>query len=291
MIKYESIISSFDDKDTLYNWLRKVEEQLKNASATGFVVNKKGNATLSFSITFADGETLESGDIVLQQGESVDNARISNGILQLHLTNGSWLNAGNVGAVSSFEIDASQHVIVHYQDGTSADLGALGDFSNADFTAKTLEQTNANFLGDNINFSAPSGLEITNTYNRLEIVNQILYVIINFKILNNSGVQKTFSGVDLMAELPHKYAQKVIDVLGNSVGDVASEAYVFITGDNALATKNTSSYNGEKLSGKIFLCNRNIVDKLSVFANLDNTLTMETGDYLYFTGRIALTLI
>lgn len=125
MIKYETIISNFDDKTTLYNWLRKVEEALKNASATNFVVNKKGNATLSFSITFADGTTLESGDIVLQQGESVDGARIASGVLQLHLTNGTWLTAGNLGAVSGFSIDASQHLIVTYQDGTTEDLGAI----------------------------------------------------------------------------------------------------------------------------------------------------------------------
>ena len=125
MIKYETIISNFDDKVTLYNWLRKVEEALKNASATNFVVNKKGNATLSFSITFADGTTLESGDIVLQQGESVDGARIASGVLQLHLTNGTWLTAGNLGAVSGFSINASQHLIVTYQDGTTQDLGAI----------------------------------------------------------------------------------------------------------------------------------------------------------------------
>ena len=125
MINYDTIISNFDDKVTLYNWLRKVEEALKNASATNFVVNKKGNATLSFSITFADGETIESGDIVLQQGESVDQARIASGILQLHLTNGSWLTAGNVKPVSNFNIDTNQHLIVNYQDGTSQDLGAI----------------------------------------------------------------------------------------------------------------------------------------------------------------------
>lgn len=125
MIKYETIISNFDDKTTLYNWLRKVEEALKNASAINFVVNKKGNATLSFSITFADGTTLESGDIVLQQGESVDGARIASGVLQLHLTNGIWLTAGNIKPVSNFSIDASQHLIVNYQDGTSQDLGAI----------------------------------------------------------------------------------------------------------------------------------------------------------------------
>lgn len=125
MINYDTIISNFDDKVTLYNWLHKVEEALKNASATNFVVNKKGNATLSFSITFADGETLESGDIVLQQGESVDQARIANGVLQLHLTNGTWLTAGNIKPVSNFNIDTNQHLIVNYQDGTSQDLGAI----------------------------------------------------------------------------------------------------------------------------------------------------------------------
>lgn len=141
MINYETIISNFDDKVTLYNWLRKVEEALKNASATSFVVNKKGNATLSFSITFADGETLESGDIVLQQGESVDQARIASGILQLHLTNGTWLTAGNLGAVTNFSIDANQHLIVNYQDGTSQDLGAIfnGNVNIAgNFTANSI---------------------------------------------------------------------------------------------------------------------------------------------------------
>lgn len=141
MINYDTIISNFDDKVTLYNWLRKVEEALKNASATNFVVNKKGNATLSFSITFADGETLESGDIVLQQGESVDQARIASGVLQLHLTNGTWLTAGNIKPVSNFNIDANQHLIVNYQDNTSQDLGAIfnGNVNIAgNFTANSI---------------------------------------------------------------------------------------------------------------------------------------------------------
>lgn len=152
MIKYETIISNFDDKVTLYNWLRKVEEALKNASATNFVVNKKGNATLSFSITFADGTTLESGDIVLQQGESVDGARIASGVLQLHLTNGTWLTAGNLGAVSSFSINASQHLIVTYQDGTTQDLGAIfnGNVTISGNLSVTGTMNAAKVMGDEI---------------------------------------------------------------------------------------------------------------------------------------------
>lgn len=125
MINYDSIISAYNDKPTLMEWLKKVEEALKGASATSFSVNKKGDATISFQIDFDDGTSLESGEIILQQGESVTGASIVNGHLILTLTNGDELDAGSVGAVSSFSIDASQHLIVTYQDGTTNDLGAI----------------------------------------------------------------------------------------------------------------------------------------------------------------------
>lgn len=96
MLNYETLLSSYDDKLTLMQWLKKVEAALKNASATSFVLNKKGNATISFSIVFEDGTSLESGDIVLQQGESVESAYIQNGNLHLVLTNGDDLDAGNM---------------------------------------------------------------------------------------------------------------------------------------------------------------------------------------------------
>ena len=192
MINYETIISNFDDKTTLYNWLRKVEEALKHASATNFVVNKKGNATLSFSITFADGTTLESGDIVLQQGESVDQARIASGILQLHLTNGTWLTAGNVKPVSNFSIDASQHLIVNYQDGTSQDLGAI--FNGNVNIAGTLNATKV--TGDEIienmtgyTFNKPNNENLTKDVLYAGVVkngNKLTFCI--FAKLNRTGV-------------------------------------------------------------------------------------------------------
>lgn len=94
MLNYETILSSYDDKMTLMQWLKKVEEALKHASATAFRVNKKGNATISFILDFEDGTTLESGDIVLQQGESVNGAYIENNHLFITLTNGQVIDSG-----------------------------------------------------------------------------------------------------------------------------------------------------------------------------------------------------
>lgn len=96
MIDYDTILSTTEDKLTLLQWLKKVEAALKDASATTFKVNKKGNATLTFSIVFADGSELESGEIVLQQGESVVSGEIVNGHLLLTLSNGDVLDTGTL---------------------------------------------------------------------------------------------------------------------------------------------------------------------------------------------------
>ena len=125
MLNYETLLSSYDDKLTLMQWLKKVEDALKNASAVAFNVNKRGDATLTFSVVFEDGTELETGPIVLEQGESVASAAIVGGHLKLTLSNGDVLDAGDLGGVSSFSIDASQHLIVHYQNGTTQDLGAI----------------------------------------------------------------------------------------------------------------------------------------------------------------------
>lgn len=125
MINDNTILSSFNDRPTLLEWLKKVEDALKSDTATAFHVNNRGNATLTFSIDFANGSSLESEPIVLQQGESVIGAEIRNGHLILTLTNGDELDAGDVKPVTSFLINDSQHLIVNYDDGTNQDLGAI----------------------------------------------------------------------------------------------------------------------------------------------------------------------
>lgn len=149
MIDYNTILSTTEGKLTLLQWLKKVETALKDASATSFKVNKKGEATISFSIVFADGSELESGEIVLQQGESVQSAAIVNGHLILTLTNGDELDAGDLGGVTSFSIDASQHLIVHYQNGTAQDLGAIftGNVNIAgNFTADSIVENMTGYV-------------------------------------------------------------------------------------------------------------------------------------------------
>lgn len=163
MLNYETLLSSYDDKLTLMQWLKKVEEALKDASAVSFKVNKRGDATLTFSVVFEDGSELETDPIILQQGESVQAATIRNGHLILTLTNGDELDAGDLGAVSGFSINASQHLIVTYQNGTTQDLGAIftGDVTLAgNLTAVGIRATGTGIKTSVIQQEVESGIDV-----------------------------------------------------------------------------------------------------------------------------------
>ena len=147
-INKQTIISAFDDKLTLLQWLKTINKALDEAVLTGVEVRQKGNATFSFVVTFEDGTELVSNEFVLAQGESINGATIRNGHLYLSLTNGDELDAGNVKPVTSFAINESQHLIVNYGDGTSQDLGAIfsGNVNvDGNFTANSIvENMNSN---------------------------------------------------------------------------------------------------------------------------------------------------
>ena len=61
MINEETIVSVYDDKMTLLQFLKTINKALDEAVLTSVEVSKKGNATLSFVFDFADGTKIESG--------------------------------------------------------------------------------------------------------------------------------------------------------------------------------------------------------------------------------------
>lgn len=77
MINDQTILSSFDDKPTLLEWLKKVEDALKTDTATAVSVENPSANTYVFKITFADGDSISSGNVVFP--DSVKDVSIKNG--------------------------------------------------------------------------------------------------------------------------------------------------------------------------------------------------------------------
>ena len=299
-INKETIISVFDEKLTLMQWLKTINKALDEAVLTGVEVRQKGNATYSFVVTFEDGTELESNEFVLAQGESINGARIEDGHLYLSLTNGDELDAGNVKPVTSFAINASQHLIVYYGDGTSQDLGTLADFSNADFVAKTLSQSQYNY-SRNFNMTSVTNIDVTNIYNIFGVINNVLHCIVNFSLKNNSANAITFGqgyGYIGLANLSltQAVAEKIFDFDGKAVSDETSTSGTLIASIPCQLFKNKiMSEASDFIEARLTLVNRGSANGLSVQVSLiggtSNRITLEPNEELFITGRLALTLI
>lgn len=60
MINWKTILSSFDDKPTLMQWLKIVEKALENASLESVTAKTAPNNAIAFEFKFADGSTVTS---------------------------------------------------------------------------------------------------------------------------------------------------------------------------------------------------------------------------------------
>lgn len=72
MINYETILSTFDDKLTLLQWLQKVEEALQGAGLERVDITQVTPTTAVFKFTFADGTSLTTPSITLPRGPKGD---------------------------------------------------------------------------------------------------------------------------------------------------------------------------------------------------------------------------
>lgn len=86
MINDNTILSSFNDRPTLLEWLKKVEEALKSDTATGVSVENHSVNSYIFKITFADGKSISSDTIRFP--DSVKGASILNNHLILTMQSG-----------------------------------------------------------------------------------------------------------------------------------------------------------------------------------------------------------
>ena len=107
MINYETILSLFDDKLTLLEYLTKIEQALRNEKLTDITVTQTDASHVYFTFVFEDGSTIDTPTFTLPQGEQGEQ-----GIQGVSVTNA--------------EIDASGHLILTLSNGNTIDAGATG---------------------------------------------------------------------------------------------------------------------------------------------------------------------
>lgn len=68
MINYETILSAFDDKETLLKWLQKVEKALTDSTLTSVDCVNVDDSHIKFTFNFADGTTIDTPDVYVKPG-------------------------------------------------------------------------------------------------------------------------------------------------------------------------------------------------------------------------------
>ena len=139
MIKKDTIVSTTDGRLTLLQWLKKVEDALKNASATAVKGVPQADGKVVFEIDFADGTSIKSdpfqlpeklpdgyavdasGNVTLNGGLHVDNAgnvemgknAIVNGTLTLNTPENLIFKAGSINPIpEGYAVDGAGNVTI-----------------------------------------------------------------------------------------------------------------------------------------------------------------------------------
>ena len=160
---------------------------------------------------------------------TIQDIQIVAGHLIITTYAGEQIDAGEVKTVVSMHIDASQHLIVTYNTGATEDLGAIfsgnitisgdlavtGDASiSGDLQAETLEQTQANVSVD-FSSAVPTTINPDLTYVakycRFEVLNNILYIVWNFELRNDTASNKLVNWTRMPVTIPTALASKIYD--------------------------------------------------------------------------------
>lgn len=198
MINDNTILSSFNDRPTLLEWLKKVEEALKSDTATGVSVENPSVNSYIFKITFADGKTIAS-----------DTIRFPDSVKGVSILN--------------------NHLVITMQSGATEDLGVINPYaetivSNSD-TGTTEIRNNAVVDGNlQVNGSLKNLENIVDSHGRHRFFDMPLTLS---DTLNNLGLNMTYGKIGLSGN--HLSIVAIIaNKSGNTITIPKSSIYAFV---------------------------------------------------------------
>ena len=168
---------------------------------------------------------------------------------------------------------------------------ALQGLVNADVKVKTIEQSEPNwsisFEPEMSTSAVAKGLTITNIYNRLQVINNILYIVMVNKVLNETGSAISYGspdGVSGEITLPEEIADKIYDINGKKLSETGTGSVDISSNPNGIQTG--VGYAPQRMS-----LTHNGVNKLKITLEPSPSLSITASNSVSTFGRTFLTLI
>lgn len=231
-----------------------------------------------------------SGEVISLNSKNI-TVTLSNGALGTSTVSAATYTSSKIDSLVGAKADLSY---VNTELAKKANL-AGANFTGA-VTAPTFEQTTTN-VSVSFNFSTGSpDIQITNAYNRLIVVNGILYAIANIKMKNISGANKNIGGAwggtpFIAVNLPADVASKIYDIDGVSAHE-AGTARKLITSVHASCVSGTlgdagaTTYNDFRFD----LTNTPSTNQVACYFNSNQYITLAADEEITLMARAAITL-
>ena len=194
MINYETILSLFDDKLTLLQYLTKIEEALKNEQLTDITVTQTDASHVYFTFVFEDGSTIDTPTFTLPAGpQGIQGPQGEQGI------QGEQGEQGPAGAdgidgisVTGAEINVNNHLILTLSNSNTIDAGLVSSFKVINIG--TFNYVTPTFAGASLGTYTPTQSELNAIFNdnyycllkfTLQISESVSEVHYLYKIVND----------------------------------------------------------------------------------------------------------
>ena len=153
-----------------------------------------------------------------EQQYQIFSAEVVSGHLILHLYNGEDVDAGVVKGISYMDINGSQHLIAHYNDGTTEDLGAIFQ-GNVNISGNlTADSIIENMSGYSFSPRTLANVNITNVYCGIVKNGNKLTVVQFFKIERTGSASYGAVGeFNIPSEVANKLYPTQIGVVTNAL--------------------------------------------------------------------------
>lgn len=170
MINYDSILSAFDGKPTLLQWLKLIKKALDESVLKDITVSQDGTSTV-FTFNFEDGTSISTPAVTLPKGDT--GAKGDKGEQGVSVTGVDEVSNEVVGGQTlttlrfNFSNGTNNEVVVHAENGKNASGGKL--YAHALFInlkdANTNEVTIRSLIYSSINTAANNSAALAQLLN------------------------------------------------------------------------------------------------------------------------------
>lgn len=184
MINYETILSLFDDKLTLLEYLTKIEKALKDSTLTEITIEQPTETTAVFTFVFENGDTIVTPSVTLPRGEKGDTGDKGD--------KGDKGDTGATGAdgadgadgvsVTGAEINVNNHLILTLSNSNTIDAGLVSSFKVINIG--TFNYVAPTFAGTSLGTYTPTQSELN------EIFNDNYYCLLKFTLQISENVSE-----------------------------------------------------------------------------------------------------